>query len=61
MRNNGFEYKIERQRGFVLSESELNKYGEEGWEMCGCMQFRDSMYADGYKVLFYFKRKIIDD
>lgn len=42
-----WEYKVVRD---ALSETELNKLGEEGWELCGVTR--------GMIVAMYFKRLV---
>ena len=38
-----------------IGETELNKLGEEGWEMCG---FYTVNLSDGLGQQFYFKRSV---
>ena len=44
------EYEIRNEMD-KISFDQLNRYGQEGWELCGIIE-------DGYYIIYYFKREI---
>jgi len=55
-----FEYKIDIY-GIVLSDKELNKEGEQGWELCSVLKTHNPEFKESFKVHYHFKRKVIDN
>lgn len=48
-----FEYEVRNEMD-KISFDQLNRYGEDGWELCGILE-------DGYYIIYYFKREIIEE
>jgi hypothetical protein len=53
-----YKYAIEKLYPFPATEEQLNIMGNNGWEMTGCMQIKESgLITETY--YYYFKKEVL--
>lgn len=40
-----------------MEEDQLNRLGEEGWELCGMRIWSTGSFFDSQRIVYYFKRQ----
>lgn len=54
-----FIYEIVRVRHVENEWAVLNKWGEDGWELCTISPVANDGYESSYKLIMYMKKKVI--